>query len=222
MPLETLDSGHFEKPLVVLGGTFDPVHRTHIALACAARDALGAEVCLIPNADPPHRARPLADAAHRMAMLQLAIAPHANLRVDARELQRSGPSYMVDTLDSLRADVGPHRSLSLLLGSDAFAGITQWHQSSRLVDLANLLVAIRPAADAAAIENTLQRCHWSQRWATTAELTNCACGRIASLSLPPSSDSSTDLRAALGACRALPASMIAEVAAYIAQHRLYQ
>lgn len=208
-------------PLVVLGGTFDPVHRTHIALALSARDALGAEVRLIPNADPPHRARPIADGSHRLAMLRLAVADQPGLSVDTRELERSGPSYMVDTLLSLRAEIGEQRSLCLLLGSDAFAGIARWHRWQRLVDVANLLIAIRPGADESLVMDTLRSCDWIQRQRLLEDVASNRSGVIVFLPMPTSEDSSTTLRAAL-ASGSREASMLPAVAAYIDQHRLYR
>lgn len=210
-----------QPPLVVLGGTFDPVHRTHIALALSARDALGAEVRLIPNADPPHRTRPIADGSHRLAMLRLAVADQPGLSVDTRELERSGPSYMVDTLLSLRAEIGEQRSLCLLLGSDALAGIARWHRWQRLVDVANLLIAIRPGSDESLVMETLRSCGWLQRRRVLEDAASSCSGVIAFLPLPTSEDSSTTLRAAL-ASGSREASMLPAVAAYIDQHRLYR
>ena len=80
------------------GGTFDPVHAGHLAVAAAARDALGADVAFLPAADPPHRATPGASAAQRAHMLDLAIADEPGFTVDRRELHRDGPSYTADTL----------------------------------------------------------------------------------------------------------------------------
>ena len=223
-------------PLVVLGGTFDPVHRTHVALACAARDALGAEVRLIPNADPPHRARPSADASHRLAMLQIAIANHPGLRVDDRELRRPGSSFMVDTLQSLRDESGADRSISLLVGSDAFAGIARWHAWACLPDLANLLIAWRAGDDqpTASSDNTtddtspgtlwqvLQDVHWTARWRALAALKTSPHGLIARLPMRVSADSATALRRELRQDEPSSDAMIPGVSAYIAQHRLYR
>src|SRR5688572_722316 len=97
-------------PLVLCyGGTFDPVHTGHLAIARAVRDALHADVHLLPAADPPHKGATHADAAQRARMLELAVGDRhtddgRGLVVDRRELQRAGPSYTIDTLHELRAE----------------------------------------------------------------------------------------------------------------------
>ncbi|WP_033480322.1 nicotinate-nucleotide adenylyltransferase, partial [Xanthomonas phaseoli] len=130
------------------GGTFDPIHLGHLAIACAARDELGACVQLVPAADPPHRPAPGATAAQRAQMLQLALADYPGLQLDTRELQRAAqcdaPSYTVDTLRELRAELGPAAPIAWLLGADAFVGLHHWHQWEALFGLAHFVVAARP------------------------------------------------------------------------------
>ncbi|GAE57491.1 hypothetical protein XPR_4126, partial [Xanthomonas arboricola pv. pruni MAFF 301420] len=130
------------------GGTFDPVHLGHLAIACAARDELGALVHLVPAADPPHRPAPGATAAQRARMLELALADTPGLALDTRELQRASrdraPSYTVDTLRALRAELGPTTPIAWLLGADAFVGLSSWHQWEDLFELAHFVIAARP------------------------------------------------------------------------------
>ncbi len=129
----------------LLGGTFDPIHHGHLRAALEVREALGLdELRLIPSARPPHRERPGASAEQRLAMVQLAIAGIAGLAVDDRELQREKPSYTVDTLLSLRAELGAGVQLILLLGWDAFCGLPTWHRWQSLLELAHVLVLQRP------------------------------------------------------------------------------
>ena len=87
--------------LVCYGGTFDPVHEGHLAVARSARDALDADVALVPARDPPHKGPTRADAAQRARMLELAVAGEAGLSVDLRELHREGPSYTFASLGEL-------------------------------------------------------------------------------------------------------------------------
>jgi len=125
------------------GGTFDPVHEGHLAIARAAAQALGAPVVLAPAADPPHRAAPGANARQRLRMLELATAGDSRLRVDGRELERAGPSWTVDTLHELRAELGPHAPLALLLGADSFRSLPTWKSWRELPRLAHFVVAAR-------------------------------------------------------------------------------
>lgn len=133
-----------DKPLGILGGTFDPVHYGHLRLAQEVLRALDlAEVRIIPAANPPHRRPPLATVEQRLRMVELAVSGIPGLRVDDREIRRGGPSYTVLTLESLRQEIG-ERPLCLLLGLDAFEGIETWHQWQRLLELAHIIVMTRP------------------------------------------------------------------------------
>jgi nicotinate-nucleotide adenylyltransferase len=147
-----------EKAIGILGGTFDPIHHGHLRLAIELYERLDlAEVRLIPAAHPPHRGSPAASAQLRLQMLQAAIIDIPGLIVDDRELHRFGPSYMVDTLSSLREEY-PHRSLCLILGMDAFISLPQWHQWQRLITLVHLLVVHRlgtPMPSFAAMQDLL-------------------------------------------------------------------
>jgi nicotinate-nucleotide adenylyltransferase len=132
------------KPIGILGGTFNPIHHGHLRLALELYERLDlAEVRLIPSAHPPHREQPAVSSQRRLEMVQAAIKGVKGLSVDDRELRREGPSYMVDTLRSLRDDY-PHRSLCLILGMDAFMGLPHWYQWERLITLAHFLVVRRP------------------------------------------------------------------------------
>ena len=130
----------------ILGGTFDPVHFGHLRPALEARQALGLdEIRLIPCNVPPHRPQPFASARQRLTMLQGAIAGHAGFVIDERELHRDGPSYTLDTLLSLHADI-KGVDLCLLLGMDAFRGLTSWHRWHELIDHCHIVVMTRPDA----------------------------------------------------------------------------
>ncbi len=128
----------------LLGGSFDPVHCGHLRLALEARQELSLdEVRLIPCGIPPHRPPPVASATLRLAMLSAATQEEPGLRVDDREITRPGPSYTIDTLESLRAEF-PSTPLCLILGVDAFLGISTWRRWRELLSLAHLAVAHRP------------------------------------------------------------------------------
>ena len=133
------------QPLAVFGGTFDPVHVGHLRAAWEASEALDAEVRMVPAKIPPHRPQPVASAGERAAMLRAALAGQDRLKLDLRELDREGPSYTFDTLASLRQEIGAHRPLVLLIGADAFMGLSSWYRWRELFDLAHMCVLTRPA-----------------------------------------------------------------------------
>jgi nicotinate-nucleotide adenylyltransferase len=207
-------------PVLLFGGTFDPVHDGHVAIACCAAEALAAaRVLLLPGGDPPHRGTPRAAGWQRAAMLRLAFAGDPRFVVDERELQRAGPSYSVDTVAALRAEQGAAQPLVFLLGRDAAAGLPRWHQPERLPGLCHLLVVARPGGeiDAAGPEalgwRALADCQGFGRapaggW----------CGLARSLSTV----SSTAVRAALAAGRTDDAGLPPAVARYIQAQGLYR
>ncbi len=128
----------------VFGGTFDPVHNGHLRAALELlQDLQLQELRLIPSRVPPHRGAPGARPEQRLAMLRAAVRGQAGFRVDERELRRDGPSYTVDTLHSLRAELGDV-SLCLIVGADAFLGFPTWHRWTELVELAHVVVMRRP------------------------------------------------------------------------------
>lgn len=129
----------------IMGGTFDPVHFGHLRIALELQQDLNLQtVRMLPCAQPPHRGQPGANAAQRLEMLQLATCDESALQIDLREYQRQGPSYTVDTLRSLRAELGDDQPLCLIMGSDAFAGLPSWHQWQSLFELAHIVIAHRP------------------------------------------------------------------------------
>jgi nicotinate-nucleotide adenylyltransferase len=140
------------KRVGLMGGTFDPIHFGHLRGALEAGECLGLdELRLIPNARPPHRGIPGATAQQRLDMVRLALdegnAGRNDIRVDDRELSRDRPSYSVETLESLRSDLGDAVTLYMILGWDAFGGLPGWHRWEELLGLCNLVVLQRPDFD---------------------------------------------------------------------------
>ncbi len=132
------------KPIGVFGGTFDPIHYGHLRSAFEMLQALDfEEVRFIPCSDPPHRGVTYATAAQRYRLVEVAIAGQPGFVADARELERGGPSYTVDTLATLRTEF-PDRSLGLIVGMDAFLGLPDWYQWDEILDTAHIVVAHRP------------------------------------------------------------------------------
>ncbi|MFJ2322652.1 nicotinate-nucleotide adenylyltransferase, partial [Pseudomonas sp. NPDC087817] len=132
----------------VLGGTFDPVHIGHLRGALEVAEALALdELRLTPSARPPHRDTPQVSAQDRLAMVECAVAGVPPLVVDARELQRDKPSYTIDTLELMRAEMPAETQVFLLLGWDAFCGLPTWHRWEELLQHCHILVLQRPDAD---------------------------------------------------------------------------
>lgn len=185
------------KPIALLGGTFDPVHVGHLRAAIEAREALDArEIRLLPCALPPHRDAPTVDPAQRLQMLRLAIAGIEQVSCDPRELQRSGPSYTVDTLISIRAELGETHPLVLVLGADAFAGLPSWHRWREIISYAHIAVLSRPDAHGL-IDPKLEELLASAGTADPASLSERASGQVLRLEIPPLPVSSTLIRARL-------------------------
>lgn len=207
----------------ILGGTFDPIHCGHLRMAQELGESLGlSEVRFIPSAQPPHRAKPHAAAQHRAEMVRLAIAGNSSFAFDARELERPGPSYMFDTLASLRAELGPEVPLFLLLGADAFLGLSTWHRWRELFGLTHIVVAHRPGitlqAGQLSTSQELQE-EWNGRYSE--QSVNGASGNILMREITALDISSSAIRAML-AQGLSPRYLVPEpVLGYILQHELY-
>jgi len=185
--------------LAIFGGTFDPVHLGHLSVAWEAAELLDAEVRLLPASVPPHRPAPIASAEQRVAMLRAALQGQSRLTLDIRELQRSGPSYTIDTLIELRAEQG-ERPLVLLIGADAFAGLPSWHRWRELFDVAHIGVLSRPGMDAV-LPNELQQMVAGRRVDDATALRHKAAGKLIELTVTPLEISATRIRELLAAGR---------------------
>lgn len=208
--------------VVLYGGTFDPVHNGHVAIARAAHAALGSTVRMMPAADPPHRPPPGATAAQRARMLDLAVAGEPGLCVDRRELERDGPSYTVLTLRELRA-ADPRVPVALLVGADSFLGLPGWRQWRELFRLAHFVVADRPgqALEPQALPGELAA-EAAGRWAADpAALLDAPAGRVLRLGQPLHDVSATGLRDRIRGGRRWEHLVPEAVAAHIRRHGLY-
>lgn len=188
------------RPLAILGGTFDPVHHGHLRVAWEAAERLDAELRMIPACVPPHRTQPLADPGQRLAMLEAALAGQERLRADARELRRSGASYTVDTLAELRAEIGDERPLVLLVGADAFAGLSSWNRWRELFELAHVGVLTRPG-HGGVFEAELAAEWFTRRVDDVAALRARPAGAILPIEVTPLEISASAVRALLAAGR---------------------
>jgi nicotinate-nucleotide adenylyltransferase len=132
------------RPIGIFGGTFDPIHYGHLRTAFEMLQALKFdEVRFIPCGDPPHRGTTFANAELRFRMVDVAIAGQDGFVSDDRELRRDGPSYSIDTLLGMREEFSD-RSLGLIVGMDAFLGLSKWHRWDEILEVAHIVVAHRP------------------------------------------------------------------------------
>ncbi|MDM5139353.1 nicotinate-nucleotide adenylyltransferase [Aeromonas bestiarum] len=208
-------------PIGLLGGTFDPIHIGHLRPAIEARDAIGlAEVRLIPNHIPPHRANPFCSSEQRLAMVKLAAAENAGFVVDERELKRDTPSWTIDTLIELRQAL-PGTPLCFLMGMDSLLGLPSWHRWQELLDYAHLVVSVRPGWQPdypGEVAELLARHHTTDATA----LHRCLAGHIWLADNQPIELSATRLRALLAAGEDPRYLLPPSVADYIRQQGLYQ
>ncbi|NTV94150.1 MAG: nicotinate-nucleotide adenylyltransferase [Thiobacillus sp.] len=208
----------------LLGGTFDPIHNGHLRLAEEMAAALGLdEVRILPTGTPPHRGRPHAAAADRLAMAQLAIAGNPRFRLDEHEVHKTEPCYMVDTLTELRAELGDDRPIVLFLGADAFAGLEGWHQWRRLFALCHIAVAERPGYDLSRhLSPVLAGILATRLTANPADLAASQAGRIFRHAISQLEISASAIRALVAAGRSPRYLLPNAVLDYIDQHRLYR
>jgi nicotinate-nucleotide adenylyltransferase len=186
------------KPLGIFGGTFDPIHFGHLRTAFELLDVLQLdELRFVPAGSPPHRDTPLADASLRLSLVAAAIADQPGFVIDAREVRRSGPSYAVLTLRELRAEF-PARPLCLIVGMDAFLGLTQWHEWRELFELAHIVVAHRPGWSAPA-DGPLGEVLAARATTRSADLHESPAGRIYVHAVTQLEISSSELRTLLAA-----------------------
>ena len=213
-------------PIGILGGTFDPIHNGHLRLAQEALEQCGlAVVRIIPAGMPPHRTEPHAAAKHRLNMARLAVQDNPAFMLDEREIHRDGPSYTVDTLLSLRAELGDDQPLCLLMGGDAFLQLDTWHEWRSLFELAHIVVVQRsgrPLGNAVLNADPALHEEYQTRLAPAPRaLHEAPAGRIAVLDMPTLEISATGIRSRCVQDRS-PRYLVPDaVADYIQSHHLY-
>jgi len=212
-------------PIGLLGGTFDPIHDGHLALARAACRSLRlAELRLVPAAHPWQKGS-ITDARQRAHMVSLAIAADPCLRLDLCEIERGGESYTVDTLRAARAAVGRDRPLVLVIGADQMERFDTWREWRAILQLAHLAVARRN--DAVLVLSCPLQEFYNERWGEPEVLHAAPAGRVVEVEMVPTDASATEIRALLaqpaapGRDARLREVVPAPVLDYIRAHHLY-
>jgi nicotinate-nucleotide adenylyltransferase len=200
--------------LGILGGTFDPIHHGHLAIAEEVRERLGLErVLFVPARVPPHRAvQPGASAEDRFEMVGLAIAGNPAFAASRIELDRPGPSYSVDTVAALAdaaAAEGRVPDLWFIASAEAVRALPTWREPERILAMARFAVVPRAGAEVL-----------DEAW--VAERLPAAAGRLAFIDGPLLPISGTAIRARAAAGRSLRYLVPDAVARYIRDHRLYR
>lgn len=216
-------AGASHRPLEgVFGGTFDPVHYGHLRSALELVERLQLQrLRLVTSARPPHRDEPRCSAAHRAAMVALAVAAEPRLESDDRELRRPGKSYAIDTLAELRGELGADVGLCMVMGCDAVLGITTWHRWQELLDFAHFVIIARPGW---ALPRTGEAARWLRQYRLDdhSELRQRPAGGIVIEDLRPLAISSTEIREGLAAGLSPRYLLPQSVLEYIQAHQLYQ
>ena len=198
----------------ILGGTFDPIHYGHLLIAEQVREALGLDrVLFIPAAMPPHKlGLEITAPADRAAMVELAIAGNASFAICRIELDRSGPSYTVDTLETLANEArrqGIIRKLFFILSSEAAAALPSWRAPARILELAQLAVVPRPGFPVPDGQVLGAMAGGSE-------------DRVLTIETLPLAHSASDIRRRAEAGRSIRYLVPPAVEAYIRDHRLYR
>jgi nicotinate-nucleotide adenylyltransferase len=215
----------------LLGGTFDPVHIGHLALARTALDALSLnQLRFIPSGQPWQKARSITPAEHRLKMLHLALTPWLDesnngqglMSIDALETRREGPSYTIDTLIELRQQLNQEQknstSLVLILGSDQFRNLATWHRWNELLHYCHIAVTQRESIGLSDLPEPVEQLLQTHGCQT---LPDKAAGSIVFFSMPPVAVSSTALRRSLELHEDVTTLVPSTVLHYIQQNKLY-
>ena len=208
------------EPIALFGGTFDPVHYGHLRCADEARQKLTLEkLYLLPAGTPVHRDVPQASVRQRLDMLQLAREEFPHLMIDDRETRRSGPSYMVETLQELRVSF-PDRPLILLIGQDAANLLHTWFHWEQLFELAHIVILTRPATQTE-YESKLAKQVQSRLETDGRKLFESKAGKVLHLEVQPIDVSATGIKRIIHSGGSPESMLPAAVLEYITGNRLY-
>ncbi|MCP4048647.1 MAG: nicotinate-nucleotide adenylyltransferase [Gammaproteobacteria bacterium] len=208
------------EPLALFGGTFDPVHYGHLRCADEAREKLGLKnLYLLPAGTPPHRASPQTTTRQRLDMLQLAQTEFPALKIDQRETRREGPSYMVETLQELRAEF-PQRPLLLLIGQDAANLLHTWFHWQQLFSLTHIVILTRPSIKVEYQQDVTEQIQ-RRLYVDAQKLLHSQADGVLQLEVTSIDVSATNIKKLISQGRSLHSMMPAAVIDYINKNHLY-
>ncbi|THJ25254.1 MAG: nicotinate-nucleotide adenylyltransferase [Nitrospira sp. CG24E] len=217
--------------LGLLGGSFDPVHNGHLAIAQQTREALDLDrILFIPTSHPPHKPTgSLAPAQDRYEMVRLAIASDPSLAISDVEIRRPGKSYSIDTIRMLQQEYGTHTQLFFLIGLDAFLDFPSWRDPLTILELCSFVVLSRPGLSFRSLStiSLLPPIPYSaltdlDTGQTSRIETPLGTQRLIYLKLPPSPISASDVRSRIRQGLSVANLLPPLVESYILQHHLYQ
>lgn len=207
----------------ILGGTFNPIHNGHLHLAERLQQALGLDtIRFIPAAIPALKDAPNVSADKRAEMVKLAIAAYPTFQIDTRELERAGPSYTIDSLISLRKELGNKVSICWLIGSDAFAKLNTWYRWNELLDHCHFVVVKRPHTEEINWNAEVKSLVEAYQTNDANTLKNSANGKVLIQEIEALDISSTQIRQQISSKDDATSLMPRNVINYIQQHQLYQ
>ncbi|GGI76879.1 nicotinate-nucleotide adenylyltransferase [Legionella impletisoli] len=210
------------KSILIYGGTFDPPHNGHLLTALTVqREFKFDKVYFIPCKSPVLKPESHATCSQRIDMLRLALSSYKEFRIDLREIKRDSPSYMVDTLKSLREELGSKIALTLLLGTDAFLQLPNWHKWRELIDYAHILV-IQRSIKTEGQSDTLHHFVSNHLTSNKFNLRSKPAGLIYFYNAGLYDISSTDIRDYIKEGKPIKQYLPHAVYRYIKQHSLYQ
>lgn len=206
----------------IYGGTFDPIHYGHLkSVTALAEEVSLRQVIIMPNNVPPHRPQPQASSIQRKKMVELAITGNPLFTLDGRELERSTPSWTVETLEQIRAEKGHQQPLAFIIGQDSLIGLPRWHRWEALLSLCHLLVCQRPGYPLTMETPELQQWLEKHRTDSAEELHQQPAGKIFIAPTPMYDISATTIRQRLESGQACDDLVPAAVLDFIHQQRLY-
>lgn len=193
----------------IMGGTFDPIHIGHLVIAQEAWYKLHLDkVVFVPAGMPPHKPNePVIDPEHRFNMTGLAIDGNPAFEISRMEIERSGPSYTVDTLKHLKQVYGEDCEIYFIIGADSLLDIMGWHKPQRIAEMCTLVAAARPGYDTSAAELELPK-----------EIMD----KVILLEVPEVGISSTEIRSRVPSGIPIRYLVPCEVEKYIVENSLYK